>query len=499
MITFPEYERYDALGLAELIATGHISALEVVESAIERIEERNPDINAVIHKMYDEARLIASQPIPERDNVPFHGVPFLLKDLLAEYSGAPLRNGSRFFYDHISNKDSILVQRFKQAGLIVLGKTNTPEFGITAVTEPSFFGTTNNPWDISRTAGGSSGGSAAAVASGMVPMAHAGDGLGSIRIPASCCGLFGLKPSRYRTPLNTTTHEPWQGYVCEHVLTRSVRDSAAILDLLSEPDPHFPRMIRKGNMPFLREVERFPEKLRIAYTAEPFLGDKMDDECLKVLKETVLLCRELGHEMIEAAPQLDGKAYARATMTMLAGEVSAEIDEACISMGRRPSPADFEFTTWALGLLGGSISAGDFVQATRTMQRTAHTIHHFFTDYDLLLTPTLAEPPVLSGTMLPKGFEAAALRMIGRMRAGMLLKAFNMLETAADDSFRFTPFTPLFNSTGQPAMSVPLGWTDGGLPVGMQFVGRFADEATLFQLAGQLEQAQPWFHRTPKL
>ncbi|MCB9422796.1 MAG: amidase [Ardenticatenaceae bacterium] len=494
MSTFPEYEQFDGLGLAELVHTGQVSSLELVEAAIERIEARNPQLNAVIHKMYDEAR--AAAPKASDSDAQFSGVPFLLKDLLAEYGGVPMRSGSRFFQDYVPQQDSILVQRYKAAGLVVLGKTNTPELGITAVTEPELWGTTNNPWDLSRTVGGSSGGSAAAVAGRFVPMAHAGDGLGSIRIPASCCGLFGLKPTRRRNPRNTD-YDAWQGFVCEHVLTRSVRDSAAMLDATAVTDPYFPDAITRNGRPFLQEIGRDPGKLRIAYTAVPFMGDKMDDACLQGLEETVALCRELGHELIEDAPPIDGVEYAKAAMIFLAAEIRADIDEAGRAFGKRPTPDQFEKSTWALGLMGGEMSASSFVQAMRTMQRTAHQIHQFFANYDVLLTPTLAQPPVKSGTVMPTGAEALALQIIGRLRAGSVLKALKMLDTAAADSFRFTPSTPLFNATGQPAMSVPLWWTDDGLPVGMQFIGRFADEATLFRLAGQLEQAQPWFDKVP--
>ncbi|MCB8928200.1 MAG: amidase [Ardenticatenaceae bacterium] len=498
MTTFPEYEQYDGLGLAELVRNGDVSPLELVEAAIERIEARNPQVNAVIHKMYEEATQAAMETAVHHPDAPFAGVPFLLKDLLAEYGGMPLRNGSRIFQNYVSKADGPMVQRYKAAGLIVLGKTNTPELGITGVTEPELFGTTNNPWDLSRTAGGSSGGSAAAVASRMVPLAHGGDGLGSIRIPASCCGLFGLKPTRRRNP-RSTDYDAWQGFVCEHVLTRSVRDSAAMLDATAVSDPHYPDAIRVGERPFLQEVGRDPGKLRIAYTAEPFMGDTMDDACLKVLADTVALCRELGHELVEAAPQIDGKAYAKATMTMLAGEIRADIDEAGRLLGQRPGPEFFEKATWAIALMGGQISAGDFVQAMRDMQRTAHKINQFFADYDVLLTPTLAQPPAKSGTMLPTGAEAMALQVIGRLRAGSVLKALKMLDTAAVDSFRFTPSTPLFNATGQPAMSVPLGGSADGLPIGIQFIGRFADEATLLRLAAQLEQAKPWANEVPPL
>ena len=495
MISLDDYARYDALGLAELVKQGDVTPLELVETAIAHIEQHNPQINAVIHKMYDQARERAEGSLPEG---PFQGVPFLLKDLLSTYAGEPMRSGSRFHKDVVPTEHSMMTQRFLDAGLIVLGKTNTPEYGITAVTEPELFGTTNNPWDVSRTSGGSSGGSAAAVASRFVPMAHAGDGLGSIRIPASCCGLFGLKPTRHRNP-RSGDYEAWQGLVCEHVLTRSVRDSAAMLDVTAVTDPYFPDAVVRGKRPFLQEVGRDPGKLRIAVTAVPFMGDVMDDACLKALADTVALCRELGHELIEDAPQIDGAAYARATMTMLAGEIRADIDEAGRALGKRPTPDQFEKSTWALSLMGGKITAGDFVQAIRIMQRTAHQIHQFFANYDVLLTPTLAQPPVKSGTVMPSGVEAMALQVIGRLRAGSVLKGLKMLETAAADSFRFTPSTPLFNATGQPAMSVPLWWTDDGLPIGMQFVGRFADEATLFRLAGQLEGKRPWVGRLPPI
>ncbi|KAA3661551.1 MAG: amidase [Chloroflexi bacterium] len=495
MISLDDYAGYDAIGLAELVKRGDVTPLELVEAAIACIEQHNPQINAVIHKMYEQARERAQGSLPDG---PFKGVPFLLKDLLSAYAGEPMRSGSRFHKDVVPTEHSMMTQRYLDAGLIVLGKTNTPEYGITAVTEPELFGTTNNPWDVSRTSGGSSGGSAAAVASRFVPMAHAGDGLGSIRIPASCCGLFGLKPTRHRNP-RSGDYDAWQGLVCEHVLTRSVRDSAAMLDITAVTDPHFPDALVRGKRPFLQEVGRDPGKLRIAYTAVPFMGDTMDDVCLKALDDTVALCRELGHELIEDAPAIDGTEYARATMTMLAGEIRADIDEAGRALGKRPTPDQFEKSTWALSLMGGKITAGDFVQAMRTMQRTAHQIHQFFVNYDVLLTPTLAQPPAISGTMLPSGVEAMALQVIGRLRAGSVLKLLKMLDTAAADSFRFTPSTPLFNATGQPAMSVPLWWTDEGLPIGMQFVGRFGDEATLFRLAGQLEGKRPWVGRLPSI
>ena len=492
---FAEYGQHDGLGLAALVRQKKVHPRELVEAAISRIEQHNPRLNAVIHQLYDEARAAAASNLPDG---PFAGVPFLLKDLLTAYAGTPLRSGSRFYNHYVPEKDSELVRRYKAAGLIILGKTNTPELGITAITEPQLFGSTNNPWNLARTAGGSSGGSAAAVAARMVPLAHGGDGLGSIRIPAACCGVFGLKPTRGRTP-SSLDFEMWQGFVCEHVLTRSVRDSAAMLDATAGPDPGALYPSPPPGRPFREEVGAEPGRLRIAFTAEPFLGDTVDEECMRALAETVALCRELGHELIEDAPDLDGLANAQAILTLLTGEVRADIDEAARLLGRRPTPDDFEMSTWALGLLGGHFSAADFVAAERLLQRTARQIGRFFEGYDLFLTPTLAQPPVETGTLMPQGAEAIVLRAINRLRSGRLLDAVGMLEAAAAETFRFTPYTPLINVTGRPAMSVPLSWTEEGLPIGMHFVGKYADEATLFRLAGQLEQARPWADRIPPI
>ena len=484
MNNFHEFENYDGLGLAELVRQGGVQPLELVEAAITHIEKLNPQLNAVIHKLYEQARQLAQSPLPDG---PFAGVPFLLKDLLSGYAGEPLRNGSRFHRHQVASEHSELVRRYLAAGLIVLGKTNTPEYGITAVTEPELFGPTSNPWDLTRTSGGSSGGSAAAVAARMVPMAHGGDGLGSIRIPAACCGLFGLKPTRGRNP--GLDYKPWQDFVCEHVLTRSVRDSAAMLDVTAVAPP----------VNYLQQVTIPPGQLRIAYTSQPFLGDTVDPIYQKALADTVALCRELGHKLVEAVPPIDGPAFARAVITMLASEIRADIEEAGQAMGQKPSPAGFEKTTWALGLLGGHISSADLVLATRLMQRTVYQVHQFFQEYDVLLTPTVAQLPPITGTLLPTGIEALGLQVIGRLRAGSLLQAMGMIDTAAADSFRFTPYTPPFNASGQPAMSVPLWWSDAGLPLGMHFIGRLGDEATLFRLAGQLERAQPWFEKAPPL
>jgi amidase len=359
------------------------------------------------------------------------------------------------------------------------------------------FGPTRNPWNPDRISGGSSGGSAAAVASRMVPIAGGGDGGGSIRIPASCCGLFGMKPTRGRTPTGPDRGELWQGCVVDHVLTRSVRDSAAALDAIAGPDVGAPYYMPAPERPYLDEARTPTAPLRIAFTTQPMLGREVHPDCVTAVTRTVELLRSLGHTVEEATPAFDGKSFARNFMLMVAGECRGDIEEAARLSGRTPNASKFEPTTWALGLLGRSISAADFVTATRALQIDARRIGQFFTAYDLLLTPTVSTPPPPVGSLQPSARDRTVLSMLGRMNAGRLLDMMGMLDEAAAEAFEFTPWTPVFNVTGQPAMSVPLEWSADGLPIGLHFVGRFGDEATLFRLAAQLESAKPWSDRRP--
>jgi len=496
MSGFSDYDKYDGLGLAELVHKKEVKPGELVEEAISRIERLNPQVNAVVHKMYELARKTADGDIPDG---PFKGVPFLMKDIVMAYAGVPLSSGSRFLKDYIPDHDSELVKRFKAAGIIVVGKTNLPEFGLVPVTEPELFGPTNNPWDLTRTPGGSSGGSAAAVAARMVPLAHGSDGGGSIRIPASCCGVFGLKPTRGRNPIGPDFGEAWRGLHCDHVLTRSVRDSAAMLDATAGPDVGALYYAMPPVRPFLSEVGTDPGKLRIAFTSKPFLGSIVDKECVKDLEATVRLCQDLGHEVVEAAPQIDGKAFARAFLMMVCVETRATIEESEVRLNRKASFEDFEPSTWTLGLRGRQCRAPEFSKSINLVQRTSRQIGEFFERYDVLLTPTLAMPPVVTGALQPKGSQLVAMKLLGRLNAGGLINRFSGVGVLAEHVFEFIPYTPLFNVTGQPAMSVPLYWNDEGLPIGMQFVGRYGDEATLFRLAGQLEQARPWSERIPPI
>ncbi len=496
MSGFQEYDRYDGLGLAELVRKREVQPVELVEAAIGTIDKLNPQVNAVIHRMYDLARQAAAGDLPDG---PFKGVPFLLKDLGIECAGVPTRRGSRFHRDCVANHDSEMMRRFRAAGVIVVGKTNTPEYGLVPFTEPELFGPSNNPWDLARNTGGSSGGSAAAVACRMVPLAHGNDGGGSIRIPAACCGVFGLKPTRGRNPMGPDVAEAWHGFTCDHVLTRSVRDSAAMLDATAGPDIGAFYYAAPPARPFLGQVGTDPGRLRIAFTSTPFLPATVHPDCVKGLESAVQLCRELGHEVVEAAPQIDGPAFARAFMTMVCCETRADIVEAEALVGRRARYQDYEASTWAVSLLGQQVPAPELSRAVRLLKNTARTVGRFFEAYDVLLTPTVSMPPLVRGALQPKGLQAIGMKVLGSLNAGGLMSALAGIEALAGQVFSFMPYTPLFNVTGQPAMSVPLVWNEQVLPIGMQFVGRYGDEATLFRLAGQLERARPWRDRVPPI
>lgn len=489
-----DYSSHDALSLAELVRTKQVSPRELVAASIERIEALNPKLNAVVHRMYDGA--IEQAESSSGDGV-FRGVPFMLKDLLAWYAGEPITSGSRFFKDWIPPYDTEMVKRYRKAGVIVVGKTNTPEFGLTPYTEPELFGPARNPWDTSRTTGGSSGGSAAAVASGMVPWAGGGDGGGSIRIPASCCGIFGMKPTRGRTPAGPLIGELWQGAAIEHCLTRSVRDSAAMLDAVSGPDIGAPYWATPPSRPFLDEVSAAPGRLRIAFTSTPLLGHSVHPDCKAALADAVKLLESLGHDVVEAQPPVDRERFNRSFLSVICGEVNADLIEAKALMNRAATPDDVEYTTWALNLLGGQIPAGDFVAAEHYLRSSSRRVAEFFEGYDVLVTPTMALPPFPIGALQPPAHERTLLRILGRLRAGKVLSLLGALEKSAEKIFDAIPYTPLFNVTGQPAMSVPLYWNAQNLPIGVHFVGRYGDEATLFRLAAQLETARPWKEKRP--
>jgi amidase len=466
----------DATAQAELVRRGEVEPRELVEAAVARIERLDPTLNAVVIPLFDQALERARGPLPEG---PFTGVPFVLKDLIAEQAGALHREGSAFLEGYVSRHDQELVVRHRRAGLIVVGKTNVPEFGILPTTEPRLFGPTRNPWDLERSPGGSSGGTAAAVAAGMVPMGHGSDGGGSIRIPASCCGLFGLKPTRGRITLGPALGDVMSGLVCEHALTRSVRDSAALLDATAGPAPGDPYSAPEPARPFAEEVKLDPGRLRIAVTTEAPTGLPVDPECVAAVTDAARLCESLGHEIVEHSfADLDAGAITDAFLVLWSAGQAALVDWWARRLGREPGPEQLEPLTRALSEMGRQRTAGDYLLAVGFLQQVSRRIADAFTGFDVLLSPTMAEPPARLGA-----FEAPEGEPL-----------FPLLRATP-----FATFTVLANVTGQPAMSVPLYWTRSGLPIGVMFTGRFGDEATLFRLAAQLEAARPWAGRRPPL
>jgi amidase len=463
----------DATGLAELVRARQASPLELVDAAIARIEAHNGALNAVVTPLFERAREAARGPLPDG---PFRGVPYLIKDVIAALAGVPQTEGSRLARAYVPRYDSELVRRLKRAGLIVVGKTNAPELGILPTTEPVLFGPTRNPWDRARTPGGSSGGAAAAVAARMLPAAHASDGGGSIRVPASCCGVFGLKPTRARNPLGPAHGDLMHGLVVEHAVTLSVRDSAALLDATSGYDVGDPYVAPPPARPFLAEVGADPGRLRVAVSTVAPGGAAAHEDCVAAVRSAAALLEELGHVVVEAAPEVDASSSRQTFFRLWTTCIGAGVEALGRASGVTPSEDNLEPLTWALYQLSAQPTARQHLEAVVAMHRLARQYQRFFVDHDLLLTPTLAEPPPPLGSFDAQPGDPLA----GMKRAG-----------------RFTPFTPIANLTGQPAMSLPLHWNDAGLPIGVQVIGRFGDEATLLRLAAQLEAARPWMARRP--
>jgi Asp-tRNA(Asn)/Glu-tRNA(Gln) amidotransferase A subunit family amidase len=438
-----------------------------------RAESVNPEINAIVRPMYDEARAAVEAGLPDG---PFTGVPMVLKDTGPFYQGVVTSFGSKLFADFVPGHDSEVVARYKRAGMVIMGKTNTSEMGLVAITEPRLFGATRNPWNPAHTPGGSSGGAAAAVAAGILPAAHATDGGGSIRIPAACCGLFGLKPTRGRTPLGPEAGDRNGGFFTQHVVSRSVRDSAALLDATAGPDIGDPYWAPPPPGPFLAEVGKPPGRLRVAKQVTADDGSPVDAQCVEAVEAAAALCAELGHIVEEATPSYDVEALTEASLIIWSANVAAGISGRCKALGRDPRPDDVEAYTWYMAEMGWRCTGAEYVWAIATTHAAGRALGRYFSTYDLMLTPTTATPPVKIGVFDTATEDGESLRL----RHG-----------------RFVPLTALQNATGQPAMSVPLHWTGDGLPVGVHFVGRFGDEATLLRLAAQIEEARPWSDRRP--
>ncbi|MEQ9640801.1 MAG: amidase [Alphaproteobacteria bacterium] len=466
----------DVLAQAAAIRDGEIGPAEAVEAAIARAEALNPKLNAIILPLYEQAR--DSAATGDRD-APFAGVPFLLKDLMAELKGTRMAEGSRFLADSPpATEDSELTARYKRAGLNIIGKTNTPEFGLVPTTEPLLFGPTRNPWNLGRTPGGSSGGSAAAVAAGIVPAAHANDGGGSIRIPAACCGLFGLKPSRGRMPMGPHYGDIGGGIAIEHVVSRSVRDSAALLDATAGPDIGDPYQAPAPERAFLDEVGAPPGRLRVGFSRTAPDGATLDPQALAAVEDAATLLADLGHDAEEAQPSFDVTVQQKGFTTLWFGFLGWAIADWRRRYGVTPSEDNLEPLTWEIYRRSRDISAADYLLAVQDCQRMTRDVSRFFVDRDLWLTPTTTAPPLLLGEMVGTKDQP----MAGARRGA-----------------KFASFTAICNITGQPAMSVPLYWTPDGLPVGAHLAARYGAEAILLRLAAQLEEARPWADRRPPL
>jgi Asp-tRNA(Asn)/Glu-tRNA(Gln) amidotransferase A subunit family amidase len=472
---FADFEAYDGLGLAELVRKKLVTPEALLAAAIERVEARNGAVNAVVMALHDHARKAIADGLPEG---PFRGVPYLLKDLGGWLAGARVTRGSRFFADTPPVAESSEhVRRLQRAGLVIFGRTNSCELGLSLTCEPQAYGATKSPWDTTRISGGSSGGAAAAVGARMLPMAHASDGFGSIRAPASCCGIVGLKPTRSRNTMSPYAGEGLGGLSTEHAVTLTVRDCAALLDATAGPGPGDPYVAPPPARPFLAEVGADPGTLRIAFTSATPNGAPVEAECLRALREVATLCGDLGHRVEEADPKIDGAAVVPTFLTLASANTVVNLSSHP-TRGRPARRGEVENVTFATGELGEKVTAADYVRATQTAHRLGRQTAAFHQDHDVLLTPALATLPP---------------------RLGWIDMMMEDVHEYWRRVFHFSPFTVWFNITGQPAMVLPLARTAEGFPLSVQLVARYGDEATLFRLAAQLEKARPWLDRKPPI
>jgi Asp-tRNA(Asn)/Glu-tRNA(Gln) amidotransferase A subunit family amidase len=471
---FDEYRRQDATALANSIAKKEVSAKEVLEAAITRAEQVNPAINAIVHKQYDRARSAVAQGLPSG---PLSGVPFLIKDLGFFENGEPATLGSSLFKDFVADHDSAYVARCKRAGLVIMGRSSSPEFGLNPNTEPRLYGSCRNPWNLEHSAGGSSGGAAAAVIAGVLPAAHATDGGGSIRVPAAQCGLFGLKPSRGRMSLSPDAGEGWGGLSIGHVVTRSVRDSALMLDCTAGREPGDPYAAPTPEHSFVEAISQPPKRLKIAMMLKDHRGNKIHPECAKAVTGAAKLCASLGHIVEAMDAPLDLVALRPMNAMIAAANTARTLGLRWKALGREPNAKDVESVTWAVYQRGLKVSGVEYVNAIAAVHAAGRKLAAFLANWDVLLTTTLPAPPPKLGYFDQNGD----------------------VQTFTERVTEYLSITPLHNATGTPAMSVPLHWTPEGLPVGVHFAGRYGEEAMLLRLAAQLEAAAPWFDRLPPL
>ena len=475
MMTFEEYVEHDALGLAKLIRDGEVTAAEVVEAALARADAVNPQINAIVARRDDIAREQAEAPVGKE---PFAGVPFVFKDLGCWQKDWPAEAGSKLLKGFVAPVDFTHTERVSATGVIPIARTTTSEFGISISTETEAYGPTRNPWDLERSAGGSSGGTAAAVAAGIVPMGHGSDGGGSIRIPSANCGLFGLKPSRGRNPFGPLAGEGWAGLAAQHVLSRSVRDSAAMLDATQGAEAGEPYTCPPPTRPYLNEIDVEPGRLRVAYHVTGLGGLPLDPVNKAAVLDAVGLLRSLGHEVEEAHPAVDIDLLGKAMISVIAPNQKLSLDAVYAKLGREPEDGDIEPICRAFADKAADISAADYAAAVTAFHQLGRTFGHFFERYDVLVSTVLAQPPAELGEIRTDG---------------------SSVDDFLEDVWERMPVTQFFNMAGCPAMSVPLHWSQRGLPIGIHIGAGFGREDLLFRLAGQLEKARPWIDRRPKL
>jgi amidase len=481
----------DGLELAARIRRGELSAADALEAALARCDAVNPQINAVIADLRDRACAQAAQPLA---GGVFAGVPFLLKDLGMDLAGVPTSQGNARLGRIAAARTDAVVRRWERAGLVIFGKTNTPELGLKAITEPVAFGPTRNPWNLDHTPGGSSGGAAAAVAAGIVPVAAASDGGGSIRIPAAYCGLFGLKPSRGRVSCAPQFDEMWEGAVSTHVISRSVRDSAAMLDVLAGAEPGDPFVVRPPARPYVHELAQAPGRLRVALSTASPIGGEVDPAWSQAATDCARLLQSLGHGVEQIDPVGDGVQLARDYLTMYFGQVAAQLQW----WRQQGVPATaFESDTQALALIGRHLSAAEYALSRARWNAPMRALGDLFARFDLYLTPTCAQPPARIGALTPPAWQQTALRLILRFGLGGLLRKSGLVEQLAFDNLHRTPFTQLANLAGAPAMSVPWGIDHRGLPLGVQCIAAWGREDLLLRVASLLEQSHPWAHWRP--
>lgn len=487
---FKEYTQYDALGLAELVKKKHVSPKELLETAINRANQLNPQLNAIIHRFDERAFDQAAAGLPEGM---FHGVPFLLKDLMQVFADEPYTMGSRGI-SIVPDYDSELVKRYKATGVNTFGKTNTPEFGLIITTEPKAHGCTHNPHKKGYSSGGSSGGSAAAVAAGIVPMAGANDGGGSIRFPASWCGVFGLKPSRGRNPLGPDMGEAWNGGTADHVITRSVRDSAAILDATHGHEVGAPYNIAPPSDSFLAAAQRSPKQLKIALMQKPLVANtKIDADVLKTLETTAKQLESMGHIVVPAEPNLDISTLWHDFSVVVCAYTAFMCQDLEYRYGKT-AVQQFEPMTINMAMLGRSLSACDLVAAKSGWHDIQYRTGQFLQTYDLILCPTVPTPAVKHGVLPPSRFDELTMKMSSQINIGKFAFKSGLVEKLSHPVLSKMAFTMLGNITGLPCASLPLGMSKKGLPIGMQLIGRMGDEETILSVAADFERAGLFTH-----